>query len=166
MKTLAIKLHLLVFISFIFSLSAIPNENQMKIKNQNIKVESLIKKIEQNEFPHIFIDNIDFSENGGGGFRFYWNENTGKILAAFIIISHETWQNKFCYFFDANGFPIKYLKQTINRPDQPPEKGIIYGDKGEIIWQNIEAPPRNPNEIIEMFKKFRKSIDEYQSGFY
>jgi hypothetical protein len=87
-----------------------------------------------------------------------------RIVLVTASVGHEIWLSKFNYYYYPNGQPMKYIKEIIDRPDNPPKQAILYNDSGNVIWKNIDAPIVQTTQMYELFAKLQK-IRRELSGY-
>lgn len=78
------------------------------------------------------------------------------MVAVKVSVGHEIWLNEFYYYFNEIGNIIKYLKKTIDCPDNPGNKAIIYDGNGKILWKNIDEMIVPVNRIKDLFSSIQK----------
>ncbi|VAW74094.1 hypothetical protein MNBD_GAMMA12-2750 [hydrothermal vent metagenome] len=131
------------------------------IKQVNLTVSIIAKNIKKEKFAILKMEHSADSEVGPPVITFYYEKTRAETLRAVIIIaSHETWSNKFAYYFGKKGQILKYSKTT-SRPDNPPKLAIIYHN-GKKMWSNTSEPRVEIVKIKTMFGIAMKSATEFQ----
>ncbi len=95
--------------------------NKSTILEVNSKVKAIEENIKKNNYNYLFMKYSPIAESTPHLFTFYYENGNGEPILRMVKISitHEIWWNDFFYFFDSNGRLLKFLKQTLHRPDNP-----------------------------------------------
>ncbi|MCL2021511.1 MAG: hypothetical protein FWG81_05305 [Betaproteobacteria bacterium] len=126
------------------------------IEEINAKVDRINKQIKDKDIslPSIETryDYIDPTESVPPEFSFFFDIDTGKLVACRVHVGHETWAKQFFYYFDENEKIMKYLEiipPGYGSGPEPYRAAIIYNAKGKVLWDNYQAPPRHTPEAIK-----------------
>ncbi|MCP3922282.1 MAG: hypothetical protein GY714_06830 [Desulfobacterales bacterium] len=125
--------------------------NQIPLINKRVK--EIDRSIKKGTYSVIKVENIIKSLEGvPPTIFFYYKPKDGKLVAVKIHVGHETWSKTFSYYFDRREKILKYL-ESIDRPDNPPKRAVIYDKDSKVIWKNIDKPKIGPYNIWGFFKK-------------
>ena len=119
------------------------------IQQVNVKVAAILADIASGDLSVIEIKEIVESEGSPPEFQLYYNQD--KLMAAHVRVGHETWSMKYSYYFYPNGLAMKLVEETLDRPDNPSKKAIIYGENGKVLWGNIIEAKVDPKNIKGLF---------------
>jgi hypothetical protein len=137
------------------------DSNKM-ISKINQKVHRLEQRIANNELQMFSIEHFTFHESAPAKVQFHFENE--KLRVVYLKIAHETWLNKFCYYFDEDENIMKFLKITLYRDDNPPRKAIFYNKDGGIIWKNTENSPLDPKVLKEKIIRLSGMLKEIEKG--
>jgi len=87
-----------------------------------------------------------------------------NLVAATIVVGHETWVSKLTVYYYDNESPMKYLRVITGRQKQPEREAILYGTEGKPLWQNVDTPKVDASDILKIFRtinSIRKSAAQY-----
>lgn len=149
------KIKYLFLIASFFLFSYGGNSNEMAIKELNKFVKTIDSAIKTDEYSRVVIDEFSEYEGSPATITFFFKKDS-IMVAVKVSVGHETWINEFWYYFNNSGNIIKYLKKTIDRPDNPANRAIIYGKNKIILWQNIDEMAVSVNQIKELFYSIQK----------
>ena len=117
-------------------------------------VSAINDSIQNGEFPSLEVNENSTTEGSPATLTMYFKGD--RIVCITASVGHETWVNEFSYYFYANAKPMKYLKTTKDRPDNPAKEAIIYNDNGTVLWKNTDATIVPAQEIYNLFAKMQK----------
>lgn len=124
------------------------------VKIVNSSVASVEDSIQAGVYASLEINEVSTSEGSPAALTMFFKGQ--RIVMINASVGHETWINEFKYYYYSNGKPMKYLKSTKDRPDNPAREAVIYNDKGEMVWKNTDLPEVSPSELYEVFTKLQK----------
>jgi len=92
--------------------------------------------------------------------KYYYKPGTTDLVMLQVAVGHEIFVTKHTYYFNKNSV-LKYLKETVNHPDSPPKKAIIYKKDGGVLWENIAEPAVSANKAVELFKLHMQTLKAF-----
>lgn len=128
----------------------------------NSAVERLDQLIENKKLAMITVSGNEELEGVPPEVKFYILD--GRLVAAAVSTGHETWASKVTWYFYDNGKPMKYLRVITGRQSQPEREAIIYNLEGKVLWNNIDHPLVEINDILSAFTaigNIRQSASRY-----
>jgi len=152
---------LCLFLSQVYSNSDISNQ----IKRVNDEVSNINMEIEENR--NITTFNIKYSgifyESGSVNINFYSTykaeEKSFSLICVKFLIPKEIYSNKYYYYFNKDEKLIKFIKETLHRPDNPPKQAIIFDENGQYLWSNYKDDFPIKTEVLKsIFKEFSKEL--------
>ena len=152
-----------IFCQIAFSVCVSMDDSNKKILEINHDVMMLEQSLESGLFQKISIEHDYFLESAPAQINFYLDKE--RLRAVYIRIAHETWENKFCYYFDKDENIIKFLKIILYRGDKNPRKSIFYNKDGSIIWKNIEKCPVDPKVLKDKIKLLHEKLTGIEKHF-
>ncbi len=81
---------------------------------------------------------------------YYYKIDSMELVMLKVVVGHEIFSTKHTYYF-SNGRVIKYLKESFNHPDNPPKKALIYNNKGDVLFKNIDKPVLSEADVVKLF---------------
>ncbi len=156
--TTPIVLFIIAFNCFCFSI-----ESDKILLEINSEIEELERKIDNDELQEFEVKHFTYLESGPSQLQFFLEND--KLRVVFLKIPHETWANRFCYYFDKDEKIMKFLKVTLYREDKPPRGALFFNKKGEILWKNLDRIPIDANEIRSKIKALYKILTSMEKIF-
>ncbi len=148
---------------FLLALASFAQAGGMElIREVNLKVAAIEADIASGDLAVINMKEILDSEGSPPEFKFYYNQ--GALVAAHVNVGHETWLMKYSYYFYPNGLAMKLVEEIVDRPDNPPKKAIIYGEKGNVLWSNcdeVKVAPRRIKDLFNSHQNLKKMFQGY-----
>lgn len=127
----------------------------------NVGVAKIEKELGILSFLNVEYNYNDATEGVPPSFKFYF-AGKEKLVACRVHIGYEVWSRDITYYFDAEEKPMKYLVKDSGRPDESKPTAVIYGKKGEVLWENMDLPQLSPQEILTLFKMNQKRLKAFQ----
>ena len=151
---------MVILTCFPFKISCLSEDN--RINSVNEMVAKIEKKIKEKAYTAITIDYVVF-EGSGPLIKFYSHFDDKKEIFSLTCVKFEipfeVYYNEYSYFFDKEGKILKFIKNTVNRPDNPPKQAIIFDKEGKIIWSNYKDEiPIKIEDLQSIFKVFCKKM--------
>jgi len=152
-----------LFLSQIYSNSSITNQ----IKLVNSEVSKIKREVKENRDITTF--NIKYSgmfyESGSVNINFYSlyqaEKKSFSLVCVKFLIPKEVYSNEYSYYFNKDEKLIKFIKETLHRPDTPPKQAIIFNENGQILWSNYKDDfPIKTEDLKSIFKEFSKKLYE------
>ena len=153
----------LLTLFFFFSLSC-SGTGMDEVKRINVQITAIDDSLKNDVYASLEIAERGVTEGNPPSFTIYYDRERGRLVAAIISVGHETWSNEFRYYFYPDGKPMKYIKTTLGRVDNPPKMTIVFDKNGKIVWKNTEEPYVAIEAIQSLFKnlhEIRKQFAEY-----
>ena len=124
------------------------------IKTVNSLIASINDSIQSGSYSYLEVNETSTSEGSPATLKMYFKGK--RIILITASVGHETWVNEFSYYYYPNGQPMKYLKETRDRPDNPAKEAIIYSSNGVVVWKNTDAPVVPASELYDSFLKLQE----------
>jgi len=138
------------------------------VEEINVKVDTIDKRIKDKDktLPSIetSYDYKDATEGVPPQLSFFFDIETKKLVACMVHVGHETWSKEFSYYFDENEDIMKYLEVVPTSESGPSASraAIIYGKDRKVLWENLQASPRQaPEKIKALYQALSKAGDEF-----
>ena len=141
----------------------------------NKKIDEVERRIEKHDktLPSIEVtyDYKDVTEGVPPQFSFFFDVNTGKLVACKIHVGFETWSRDVAYYFDENEEIEKYLEIVPHSKNGPSayRSAIIYGKNGKVLRTNMNGglrketrdPIAAPDTIKALFHALGDAADKF-----
>ncbi len=124
------------------------------VESINKSIVSIDDSIANGNYMLFQCEDVEPSEGVPPNLKFYYKGD--RLVAIVSQVGHESWSNEFRYYYYGNGVMMKYLKITKGQTDKTERSGIIYSNKGTILWKNTESQTVDGNELQKLFKTFQK----------
>ncbi len=105
-----------------------------------------------------------FPESGPAKIKFYSlyqeeKESLSLVCVKFSISKGWSYRNEYTYYFSKDEKPIKFIKETLHRPDNPPKQAIIFDSNGRPLWSNYKRDlPVKTEDLKRIFKELNKKM--------
>jgi hypothetical protein len=143
---------LIILFIFFFSIGCQPNANATtEIKSINTIVLHIDKTKGDLSALELKLHTGEFEAVPPEVMYYYKPENMELVMLQ-VSVGHEIFSTKHTYYLNNNRV-IKYLKETFDHPDSPPQKVIIYDVNGKVLWKNIDEPAVSTVDVIKLFKQ-------------
>jgi len=147
----------------------------ISLEDINNKVDKVERRIEKHDktLPSIEVtyDYKDATEGVPPQFSFFFDIETGKLVACKIHVGFETWSRDVAYYFNENEEIEKYLEIVPQSKYGPSahRSAIIYGKNGKVLWTNMNGglpreppdPRETPDTIKTLFHELRDALDKF-----
>lgn len=129
--------------------------NDSAILDANKFVKGIDENIKIGKYSQLVIEEFSTYEGSPAKITFFFIKDS-IMIAAKVSVGHEIWVNQFYYYYNEDGYIIKYLKKAIDNPYNPKNEAIIFDGNEKIIWKNIDEMVVPANRIKELFTSIQK----------
>ena len=129
------------------------------IQQVNAQVAEISDAIASGELAVVEMNEVVESEGSPPDLKFYYRQD--RLLAVQVDVGHETWSNRFSFYFYENGQIMKFLKTTLDRPDNPPKLAVIYEPDGSVLWKNTDDTYIDPDELKALFDRYQATKGKF-----
>ncbi|MDH5179024.1 MAG: hypothetical protein OEZ39_01555 [Gammaproteobacteria bacterium] len=149
----------ILFFCFMAVINVSYGEDKVAIGEANKKVKA-IDDARDDLYQLEIKQHVEVSEGVPPSVVFFYKPEREELVLVEFSAGHEIFSVVYKYYFE-NKKIIKYSKEILNRPDNPPKRAIIYGSDGSVLWKNtINEPVISVKNILEIYSLNMRLIQD------